>query len=63
MEDRVQALVIEPLRNFAALLADGEISGEAAGELLGLRWTASRPGWSRTHSQSRFFGFPVISAG
>ena len=36
MEDRVQALVIEPLRNFAALLADGEISGEQAGELLRL---------------------------
>ena len=34
MEDKMQALVIEPLRNFAALLADGEISAEAAGELL-----------------------------
>lgn len=36
MKDRVQALVIEPLRNFAALLTDGEISGEQAGELLAL---------------------------
>ena len=34
--DKMQALVIEPLRNFAALLADGEISGEQAGELLRL---------------------------
>lgn len=33
-QDKLQALVIDPLRNFAALLADGEISGEAAGELL-----------------------------
>ena len=36
MEDKMQALVMEPLRNFAALLADGEISGEAAGDLLAL---------------------------
>ena len=34
--EKMQAIVIEPLRNFAALLADGEISGEAAGELLAL---------------------------
>ena len=34
--EKMQAIVIEPLRNFAALLADGEISGEQAGELLTL---------------------------
>lgn len=34
--DKMQALVIEPLRNFAALLSGGEISGEDAGELLAL---------------------------
>ena len=35
-KDMLQALMMEPLRNFAALLADGEISGEQAGELLRL---------------------------
>ena len=34
--EKLQAIVIEPLRNFAALLADGGITGEQAGELLGL---------------------------
>ena len=34
--DKLQALAWEPLRNFAALLESGDISGEQVGELLAL---------------------------
>lgn len=35
-QDKLTALVLEPLHNFASLLESGELPGDQAGELLAL---------------------------